>query len=384
MGGKARRAGQLIRRGPSWLLRVYVGRDPQTGRRRYINRTVRGNKREAQAILNEMLLEKDRGQLMAPSRQTVNEYLERWLEASYARVSRRTADGYKQVLNLYVQPVIGNRRLDQLTPLEIQELINGMTADGYSSGTVRKAHSVLRNALNQAVKWRQLPYNPAAHVDLPRIERRPPTVLSPGEADRFLEAAKESPHYALFALLLTTGLRPGEALALRWSDVDLAAGTLSVQRAVTGRDNDRRFVQPKTPRSRRAVPIPATVIGLLKEHRRRQAEERLAAPLEQEYEDQDLIFAGPDGRTLKYRPLVRLHFKPLLERAGLSPETRLYDLRHTCATLLLSAGENPKVVAERLGHANISMTLDTYSHVLPSMQQRATEKLEDMLFGGDR
>ena len=226
---------------------------------------------------------------------------------------------------------------------------------------------------------RMLYQNPASYVDLPRLKKTEMKALSPEEADRFLRAASENRWSTLFALAMTTGMRPGEYLALQWKDVDLKAGTVMVQRALVRRkDGGWEFAEPKTPRSRRTIPLPPSVVAALVEHKRKQAEERLAKG--PEYKNQGLVFATSTGQPLDQINLSRRHFKPILKAAGLPDTFRMYGLRHTCATLLLAAGENPKVVSERLGHASITLTLDTYSHVLPSMQQGAADRLESILF----
>ena len=174
---------------------------------------------------------------------------------------------------------------------------------------------------------------------------------------------------------------PSESLGLRWANVDLSRGVLSVQRSLIWRsynDGDWYFSEPKTPRSRRQIPLPASLWRALIEHKRRQAEERLKA--DPDYQNLDLVFATHIGKPLMPHNIIRQHFKPLLEKAKLPASIRLYDLRHSCATLLLAANEHPKVVSERLGHASVTLTLDTYSHVLPSMQQAASDKLESILF----
>lgn len=175
-------------------------------------------------------------------------------------------------------------------------------------------------------------------------------------------------------------MRPEEYLALKWSDIDPSKGTATVQRTLLFRKGGGWYYgEPKTSRSRRTVPLPASLIRLLTNHKRRQQmEARLR--LGGMYQHNELVFAACEGTPLMTGNLTRRHFKPILNAAALPASFRLYDLRHSCATLLLTAGENPKVVAERLGHASIVLTLDTYSHVLPSMQQAATEKLENILF----
>ncbi len=220
--------------------------------------------------------------------------------------------------------------------------------------------------------------------------------LSPEQAMQFLAAAAHDRYATLFAVALTTGMRPGEYLGLQWKDVDLERGTLTVRRTLVwhyGNGGKWSFEEPKTPRSSRSIPLPPSVVEALKEHKRRQAEERLKAGWEDveengglvrksRYTDNDLVSATPTGDPVDMRNLVNRHFKPILKAARLPKSIRLYDLRHSCATLLLAQGEHPKVVSERLGHASITLTLDTYSHVLPTMQQQAAERLESVLFKG--
>ena len=239
---------------------------------------------------------------------------------------------------------------------------------------------VLSSALKQAVRWGMLQRNPAELVQLPKLIRKEMQAITPGESTKFLAALENDRYSALFSLALSTGMRPEEYLGLRWTDVDIAKASVTVQRALVRRTKGRGwyFTEPKTPRSRRTIPLPTSMVLALSEHKRHQSEERLR--LGAEWQDNKLVFTTVLGTPLNISNLTAKHFKPALKRAGLPKTIRLYDLRHTCATLLLSAGENPKVVSERLGHASITLTLDVYSHVLPDMQKAATDKLENILF----
>jgi integrase len=317
-----------------------------------------------------------------PSPLTIDEYLNKWLEAAARpRLSERTFADYSEVLDRYVRPNLGPQKLCQVSPLEIQKLYSEMLERGLSARTVRGAHAVLSSALKQAVRWRILFLNPAQSVELPKRARREMKALSPGEATAFLEAAKEDPHGLVFAFGLVTGMRPEEYLALQWKDIDLQQGRATVQRTLCWRRQKGGgwyFGQPKTSQSRRTVPLPASIVRELGHHKARQAESRLK--LGGDYQSLDLVFATATGGPLHSENLATRNFRTISERAGLPRSVTPYTLRHTCATLLLMAGENPKVVSERLGHSSIVLTLDTYSRVLPSMQQAATEKLEMILF----
>jgi integrase len=375
-------AGQLIQRGErTWLVRVFLGRDSRTGKRRFHNHTIKGNKKDAQRYLNGRLREIDLGTFVEPSRESLNEYLDKWLKTAKQKLSERTHTDYEELLERYVREEFGEKKLSDLRPLDIQGLYTKMQERGLSARTVRYTHAVLSSALKQAVKWGMLAQNPASLVDLPKQTRKEMQALSPEEAARFLKAADDDRYGVLFTLALITGMRPEEYLGLQWKDVNLEKGIVTVQRTLVWRrkGGGYYFGEPKTSKSRRNIPIPFSLVRALTEHRRRQMEERLKAGAM--YQNLDLVFTTADGGPLMVQNLFRRHFKPILKKAGLPLSIRLYDLRHSCATLLLAAQENPKVVSERLGHATITLTLDTYSHVLPSMQRAASDKLEDMLYG---
>lgn len=295
------------------------------------------------------------------------------------KVRQSTFDGYEAKLKGHVRNVIGSTRLCDLQAFEIQQLYNRMIAAGYSAKTVRHVHNVLSPALKQAVKWRLIPQNPCDLCELPQVVKKEMNCFTPDETSVFLEAAKVDRLYAAFVLAIETGMRPEEYLGLQWKDVDFVNGTLSVRRAlILLKGGGFVFTEPKTKQSRRSLPMSKALISALKEHRRVQLQARMR--LGQAYKDNDLVFAIELGTPINYRNFDQRHFKKIIRSEGLR-QIRLYDLRHTTATLLLSKGVNPKIVSERLGHAAIVLTLDTYSHVLPSMQREATEQLETLMFG---
>lgn len=370
-------AGQIVKRGAAtWLVRVPRGRGPD-GTRLYHNRTVHGSKRDAERYRTQVLRELHLGIFVQAGKQTVSELLNEWLLVAVApRVRRRTAEDYARIARTEFIPSLGHRRVADLAPSDIQAVYAAMSRRGLAPRTIRYAHSVLNNALNQSVRWGRLARNPAALVDLPRKIRREMRPLNNAEARSFISAAGNDEFAALWLLLLSAGIRPSEALGLRWSDME--AGRIHIQRALTRySDGTVEFNAPKTSRGRRVVTLPESMTGVLREHRHRQLADRLrAGPA---WDDKNLIFATNDGRPLDFRVLVRRHFNKILRAAGV-PTIRPYDLRHTCATLLLQAGQNPRIVSERLGHESVALTLDTYSHVLPSMQEESAVHLERLLF----
>ena len=364
-------AGQIVPRGKGvFTVRVFIGRDAN-GKRDYRNQTVKGSKKDAQALLNKLLREKDMGTLTESSRMSLNDYLDHWLETAIKpRVRTRTYEDYKGIARRYIRAPLGDKMLTQITPVNLQKVYSDLSGRGLAPRTVRYCHTVLHNALGQAVKWRMIPQNPALYVDLPRKQHREMHAMTEAEAGRFLAAAASEENHALFALLLTTGLRPSEALGLKWSDFDPRNKTLSVARVVTHPvGGGWAFEAPKTAKSRRSFEVPGGLAPILAEHRTKPSEN-----------PHNLIFPNLNGDPLHIQNVSRVVYKRILRRAGLAESFRLYDLRHTCATLLLLAGVHPKVVSDRLGHSSISETMDTYSHVIPGMQREASDKLDTMLF----
>jgi integrase len=372
-------AGQLVQRGErSWYVRVFLGRDAN-GQRKFHNKTIHGTKKDAQKYLNAVLRELDLGTFVEPSAQSLSQYLEHWLQAAARpRVSTRTADGYEALLRRYVLPTLGLKKLSDIKALDIQAIYAGMLERELSARIVRHTHSALHNALKQAVKWGMLARNPAEWVELPKVPRVERRVLSPEEAIRFLEVAVTAPRGLIFTFALLSGMRPEEYLAVQWRDLDFTRGTITVQRALVRHKGTWSFDEPKTARSRRTIPLQSSLLQQLRQHKREQAAERLKAG--SLWEAHDLIFCSEIGTPHSIPNLTYRYFCPLLQQAEL-PQIRLYDLRHSHATLLLFAEEHPKIVSERLGHSTITLTLDTYSHVLPNMQKCATERLETLLSG---
>lgn len=371
-------AGQIRKRGErAWLVRVYLGKDPATGSRRWFSRTVHGTKKDAEAVLYGLLRDRDLGRLTVPSGMILSEYVERWLEDVSRRVRPRTAEWYGATLRRWVLPTLGDRRLRDISALDVQMLYQGLLARGLSRTVVRGVHACLRAALRQAVRWSMLPVDPTARVKPPRDERREIRVLTPEEARRFLVAAREDRAWPFWWVLLETGLRPSEALALRWEDVDFERRVIRVQRSLVRAGRRVRFEEPKTRQARRSVPISEGLALELARHRGKVNQLRSKAG--ELWTDLDLVFPTEVGTPMSLDNLRGRSFYRILERARIPRGFRIYDLRHSSATLLLLADEHPKVVAERLGHATVHMTLNTYSHLLPTLQRRATERIARLL-----
>jgi integrase len=377
----SRKVGQIIRRGECrWLVRLYIGRDRETGKRNYYSRTVRGSLRQAQTYLTTKLHERDLRRGAAGVQVTFDEFLDHWLKtAAKPKVREKTYRGYEGILRRYIRPSIGTKIMDELSPLDIQSAYQQMIDDGLSARTIRYTHIVLRSALRQAIRWRLLLDDPTSGVQLPRQEYKERHVLTTEQARAFLRIAVATQYGCVFAVALTTGLRPSEYLALCWQDIDWEHGTVSVVRTLQRNEREWHFAETKRVRSRRVVKLQCWVLNLLMKMRSETLAERVQG--ERDVRFSRLIFTTTIGRPISEDHLVKKHFKPILRQAGL-PDMRLYDLRHTAATLALTLGIPPKVVSEQLGHANAAFTLDTYCHVLPHMQQEAAAKMEAALLNG--
>ena len=352
-----------------WLAQVLIG-----GRR--LSHTAE-TKREAERWIRETLLKAEQGLLPAEAgRVTVGQFLDRWLEAKAPALRPKTLEYYRDFVRLYLKPVLGGLRLWDLRPDHLQALYADMLKRGLNPATVRLCHATIRTALNDALRWGLAARNVAQAVRPPRPERREMKTWTPEEARRFLEAAAGSRFEAAYRLALYCGLRIGELAGLKWEDIDLEAGRLQVRRTVQ-RVNGLGLVvgEPKSAAGRRQVVLPAQVVEALRRRRLAQKEERLLAG--PRWEESGHVFTTPTGKPLDPRALER-DLARWVRKAGL-PRIRFHDLRHTCATLLLSQGVHPKVVQELLGHSQISITLGVYSHVLPTLQEQAAKAMEALL-----
>lgn len=356
-----------------WAAVVDVGREG--GKRR--RKTLYGRTRKEVAERLKIALRAQQQGLLptGDDRQTVSAFLEWWLaEVVENTVRPSTAVSYATKVRKHIAPEIGHVPLTKLGPADVQALLNRKLAAGQSARSVQYIHAILRRSLGQAERWGLVPRNVAKLVDPPRVVRPEIVPLSRDEARALLAAAHGDRLEALYTVGIALGLRQGEALALRWDDVDLEEATLRVKRTVQRIRGELVYGEPKSARSRRALSLPAASVEALKAHRRRQLAERLAAF---EWEDNDLVFCTQAGRPLDARNVAR-HFDRMCERAGLG-HRRFHDLRHTTASLLLEQGVHPRVVMELLGHSQFSLTMNNYSHVMPVLQREAANRMDEVL-----
>ena len=379
-------SGHIRQRSPgSWEVKYDLGTDPVTGKRRVWYLTVKGAKRDAQRALREALATVDRGQHVDPGKLTVGAWLEKWLAEAKHAVAPKTHERYAEIVTKHLVPALGAIALAKLAPVHVQayyaEALAGGRRDGkggLSAQTVRHHDRVLNVALKRARTLRLIATNPVEDVTRPKVERPELRVLHQDELARLLAAAASTRLHAPIALVVATGLRRGEVLALRWQDVDLEAGKLRVVHSLEQTATGLRFKEPKTKRSRRTIALPSSAVELLRRHKAAQAGERLLLGLGKA----DLLFTRTDGEPVNPRNFTK-EFARLVKRAGL--RATFHRLRHRHITALLEAGVHPKVAAERAGHSSITVTMDRYSHVLEGMQADAAQRIDGALrqvFGG--
>lgn len=353
-----------------WMARYTVETPAGTKRRTVYGRT----RKEMRDKLAKALADRADGIVFDDENMTVAEYLDGWLKGSvYGSLRDSTYDCYEIICRRHIASVLGARKLSKLTAMHVQRFYRDRLDAGLAPATVHKCHTVLHKALKQAVEWHLVPRNVADAVKPPGpTPRKEMRALSPEDARRLLEAARDDRLEALYVLAVITGMREGELLGLKWADVDLEAGALRVKRTLTRQGGKVTLGEPKTKKSRRTVRLTPRAVEAVKRHRARQAGEKLKVG--SLYEDQGLVFASEGGGLINPSNLRQRSFLPLLKKAELSRVT-FHDLRHTCASLLFQKNVHPKFVQELLGHASIVITLDTYSHMLPGMGGEATDAM---------
>ncbi len=376
--------GRVTKRGSSWTYVVDIGLTPD-GKRKQKSKAGFETKKAAQAALTEVLATVRQGTYTEPTRLTVGSYLtDRWQPAIRATIRPSTFASYQMHCRKYLVPILGNQPLQGLTA----PAINTMYADllqpldgsqGIGPASVHRVHATLHRALRDAVRWQLIARNPAGSADPPRAPRPQMSVWTSVELRQFFNSAAKHPWYPLWVFIAMTGVRRGEALGLRWADIDFDRSRAAIRQTVIPLAHQIAFSEPKTDKGRRSIALDHTTVAVLRHHRRRQLEDRfLVGP---DYQDRDLVFARADGRPL-HPEYVSRTFARLTRQAGLRP-LRLHDLRHTNASLALAAGVPTRVVSDRLGHSAMAVTTDIYQHVIPDLDEAAAAKMADLVFGGD-
>jgi integrase len=367
---RGRGEGSIYQRTDGTWCATYSAGYAASGKR--VRKTIFGvTKEEVAKKLSKVQATRMDGTFVEPSRMRLSTLLERWVEdAARPSIRQTTYYSYKGIIKNHIDPRIGGTTLAILNPIHIQRLYADMERDGVGPRVRQLTHAVLRRALKQALRWGLIARNPCDAIDPPRVPKRQIAPLTTEQVQTFLEAAKGDRLYALNVVAIGTGMRLGEIFGLQWPDVDLKGRAINVRSTLIEINGKLTLAEPKTPKSRRRIDLPQFVVDALTKHRVQSVREGFAK--------EPWVFCNSTGGPLRRTHFHVNHFKPLLDAADL-PAIRFHDLRHTSATLLLAAGVHPKVVQERLGHSQIGITLDTYSHVVPTMQLEAATKLDDMM-----
>ena len=377
--------GHIVKRGKnSYSIAISMGKDPVTGKYKQQWVSVKGSKKDAEKHLSEILHQLDTGSFMKPGKTTLAEYLRKWLkDYVWPNLAPRTAEGYEHIIHRHLIPSLGNIPLTHLKPEHLQRYYSEKLLSGRCDGkgalsarTVRHHHVTLHDALESAVKWGLLNRNVADAVSPPRYQRPQWQTLNEIDISKLLETAKKTPYYVLFYQALFTGMRRSELLALRWCDVDLLLCQAYITRTLHHlRTGEIVIRAPKSAKGRRMVSLSPSAALLFQEHRDKQEVQRvmLGVPLK----DDDLIFSNHEGKPILPDSVTHAWIK-LVRRIGLKG-VRLHDARHTHASLMLKQGVHPKIVQERLGHASIQITLDTYSHMAHGLQEAAAAGFDKMV-----
>jgi integrase len=371
--------GHIRERSPGRWAIVLDVQDAATGKRKRKWHAFKGTKRQAQTECSRVITEMSRGTYLEPAKETVAQFLDRWLEHTEPNVAPRTLERYQEIARKNLAPLLGHALLMRLRPEQISSAYAKALKTGRRDGTgglsprtVHHLHRILKQALSTAVRWNLIVSNPAEKVDPPKVERSKMRALDAAETAVLIAHFRGTRMFIPVLLAVLCGLRRGEIAALRWCSVDLARRQLSVAQSTEQTKSGTRLKETKSGRAR-TVALPSLVVDDLRKHRARQGEELLKIGVRTN--DETHIVAQEDGAPLQPNSLTH-EFVRLLAKAEALPKIRFHDLRHTHATHLLTNGVHPKVAQERLGHSSVGITLDLYSHVLPGMQEDAAAKVD--------
>lgn len=378
--------GRIIRRKGSknYTIILQLGLDPATGKRRQKWIAMGTSKREAEQYMTKLIHELDTGSYVRPNKETLGEYIENWFQDHQANIAPTTAQSYANLIKNHIKPGLGAIPLTSLTPEHLQRFYSTKLKNGRMDGkgalsnrSVRYLHCTLHRALKVAVRQGKLYRNPADAVEAPKDARHEMHTMDEVDMHLFLESSRSTPYYALFYLGLFTGMRRSELLGLRWCDVDLVLSQLSVTRTLHRLHNGDLYIGgPKSAKGKRLIALSPSTVVVLKEHKTAEIERRLEYN-KRSLRDQDPVFTRDDGSPLKPDSVTQA-WRLTSRKAGIGG-IRLHDARHTHASFMLKAGTHPKIVQERLGHASIRITLDTYSHVAPGLQEAAAKVFDEMV-----
>lgn len=366
--------GSITKKGKKYYIILYYKDESGKYKQRWLSGY--NKKSEAQKALPSLLAEYENGLYVDAEHVSLKEYLSIYAN-DYCKPNL-SRNSYDKVITAEkkISPYIGNLKLQKIKPIHIQSMLNQWNTEGsLKASSIQTYLRVLHAALEQAIKWQMISNNPCSAVSGPKIQRRSLNILTNDQVHELLEEAKKTPIHPVIMLGLLCGMRRGEILGLQWSNVDLSEGRIFIEHALVKAGNEIIFKETKTSTGKRSIDISGKLIQYLKSLKIKQKEDILR--IGSDYKHNDYVCKHEDGTP--FRPdFIPFKFNEILTNAEL-PKLRFQDLRHTHASMLLLAGENPKVIQERLGHSSIKVTLDTYSHLVPSMQKSAAERMESMI-----
>ncbi|MEX0753992.1 MAG: site-specific integrase [Actinomycetota bacterium] len=365
----------VFRRGERFVVVLDLGRDENGKRKKYWSPSFPSWK-AAERHLKTVISRVETGTFVDSSRLTVAQYLDEWLEGARSTIRASTWQSYATHVRAHLKPAFGGKLLQQLRTAQVSA-VYAKLLENRSAATVRRIHATLHRALGDAVKSGLLSINPASTARLPKAERAEMSTWTLMELRTFLAATDGTDDSMLWTLLATTGLRRGEALGLRWRDVDLESAVAEIQQTIVTVNHHVEFSKPKTNRGRRRIDLDPETVRRLRRYKAAQTEHRLKAG--EAWVDHDLVFT--DALGAPQHPGNVSHRFVNAANAARVPRIRLHDLRHTWATLALRAGAHPKVVSDRLGHSTVSITLDVYSHAVPGLQRETAQKIAADIYG---
>lgn len=377
--GASNMKGTVKKRGNTWSYIVDIGRDLITGKRRQKTKGGFPRQKDADAALRKILNELDANRYLEPSKESFSSYMEFWFTSHYQkRIKETTASSRKYLMDKHLirENPFANKPLSKITTEDIDAFYNLKLDEEYSTSTIRKLHQLLNQAFGQAVKWKKISFNPVINADPPSVKKEEMKIWSFDEIDSFLNHCKGERHYLTFLLAIYTGMRKGELLGLKWSDIDFGKKSIRIQRSLSHIPNKGyRLSTPKTKKSKRQVPIPDFLVKELKAHKERQETQRKR--LGEQYQDQDLVICTEIGTLQDPRNVLRVMKR--ISKAANVTSIRFHDIRHTHASILISEGVDIVKVAARLGHSDPTITLKNYAHLIPNQDDEVADIFHNAL-----
>ncbi|ULO07175.1 site-specific integrase [Paenibacillus sp. 19GGS1-52] len=374
--------GHIAKKGKKYYIVVDFDKDDNGGKRNQKWLSGYERKKDAENAMPDILSKLKNGTYVEPSKKTFGEIMETWLEDKKTSVKYGTWKSYEWLVHKHIIPHLGKKKMAKLKPQDLHDFYHKTLLKTLSVGSIKKAHVLIMDALNRAVTWGEIPHNVASTVALPQGKKTKFQVWNEEQLKIFLDAATDNQYFVAFELAASTGMRQSEILALRWVDTDLQTKTISVRQAYTLAEKGHEMDDTKNDSSIRSIALFESTVRLLTRHKDTREQELENNEI---HKDSGLVIQTSIGTPLGPRLLMRHYYrilKQISEGYPSFPNIRFHDLRHTHATLLLKAGVHPKIVQERLGHSSINVTLDTYSHVLPNLQEAVLRGIGDSILGG--